>query len=675
MRIKFYLVVSFFSVLICGCKDDEVKRPYPRVITGEVVNITEEGAIFKGTITSFDENEISTVGFVWSQNSDPRIDNSDVIYLSSDEIDQNSFSFSLKTTLIANEFYRVRAFATQGELRVYGDTTSFISLGSSSIPIISDFSPKSGTDSTEITILGEGFSHKNDENTVSFGDIEAKVISSSVEELKVLVPAGIDSRESTLKVTVTGNEFIAEEKFVRLAPQINGISSMSSGCGTSITISGENFSTIIGGNKVYFGDVLATITSYDAIEINAIVPNGLTPDPLKISIEVAGQVSVAPSDFNPASPSIQSFSPISGTDGDPISISGSNFGSSPEGIEVYFGTVKANIVSVNSTEVIVEVPSGIQTSEVDLIVEVGCAAPFTTDVKFRRLAPIITDFDPKNVTCQETILITGDNFGITTESNKVFFDDSEGIVLSASSSELEVRPPAVLVGTFDLSVETAGQRVNASNSIELDVDLTCDESLVAYYPFNGNANDESDNSNNGTVNGASLAMDRNGNENSAYSFDGVNDYITLGSDFDFENATINIWFKVLDYNTDSDHIFGSDHSSKQNGLLALASKEIDGVLNLRYNKNGSIVDAPTNEEWHMATISFVGNDYNFFLDGVEVGSGTDNGDINSVNGISVSTIGCDRNIGRHFTGLIDDIRIYDRALTITEIDALYNELE
>ena len=42
--------------------------------------------------------------------------------------------------------------------------------------------------------------------------------------------------------------------------------------------------------------------------------------------------------------------------------------------------------------------------------------------------------------------------------------------------------------------------------------------LVAFYPFCGNANDESGNGNNGTVNGATLTTDRFGNLNSAYSF-------------------------------------------------------------------------------------------------------------------------------------------------------------
>ena len=49
--------------------------------------------------------------------------------------------------------------------------------------------------------------------------------------------------------------------------------------------------------------------------------------------------------------------------------------------------------------------------------------------------------------------------------------------------------------------------------------------MVSYYPFNGNANDESTNNFNGTVIGASLTFDRFNQPNSAYNFDGIDDYI------------------------------------------------------------------------------------------------------------------------------------------------------
>src|SRR3990167_6219025 len=67
--------------------------------------------------------------------------------------------------------------------------------------------------------------------------------------------------------------------------------------------------------------------------------------------------------------------------------------------------------------------------------------------------------------------------------------------------------------------------------------------LVAFYPFNGNANDESGNGNDGTVNGATLTTDRFGNTDRAYGFDGndfmsVNDHASLDFDADF---SISFW--------------------------------------------------------------------------------------------------------------------------------------
>ena len=51
------------------------------------------------------------------------------------------------------------------------------------------------------------------------------------------------------------------------------------------------------------------------------------------------------------------------------------------------------------------------------------------------------------------------------------------------------------------------------------------DGLVAHYPFSGNADDHSGNENHLTVNGATLSEDRFGMTESAYSFDGADDYL------------------------------------------------------------------------------------------------------------------------------------------------------
>ena len=67
--------------------------------------------------------------------------------------------------------------------------------------------------------------------------------------------------------------------------------------------------------------------------------------------------------------------------------------------------------------------------------------------------------------------------------------------------------------------------------LQVGLGQNLNEGLVAYYPFNGNANDESGNGNNGEVNGATLAEDRFGGAGKAYSFDGENDWIELPNPF------------------------------------------------------------------------------------------------------------------------------------------------
>ena len=76
------------------------------------------------------------------------------------------------------------------------------------------------------------------------------------------------------------------------------------------------------------------------------------------------------------------------------------------------------------------------------------------------------------------------------------------------------------------------------------------EGLVAYYPFNGSAKNESGNGNDGEVKGVALAKDRHGDDGNAYDFDGKADSIEMAdsSSLDLGDGagkewTVTIWFK------------------------------------------------------------------------------------------------------------------------------------
>jgi hypothetical protein len=197
--------------------------------------------------------------------------------------------------------------------------------------------------------------------------------------------------------------------------------------------------------------------------------------------------------------------------------------------------------------------------------------------------------------------------------------------------------------------------------------------LLAYYPFNGNANDESGNGNNGTVNGATLTTDRKGNANSAYNFDG-NDWIALGNVLNItgNNMSVSIWFRFTADGT----LMARDNTGARQWVVSITLGRF--VLKcfqdntIQANARSSIL---TPGIWYHA-VGILNEGVVFLwinnIPNTAIQSG-------SITGIQSTDTPC--SIGRqewsgnnvYITGLIDDIRIYDRVLTEGEITTLYNE--
>jgi hypothetical protein len=195
--------------------------------------------------------------------------------------------------------------------------------------------------------------------------------------------------------------------------------------------------------------------------------------------------------------------------------------------------------------------------------------------------------------------------------------------------------------------------------------------LVAWYPFNGNANDESGNGNNGTVNGATLSVDRIGNANSAYSFDGINDFIQLPFNIQQHPISVSVWFNtnavqfqsIID--NDIAPLFGNDI------ILSYSNYGLgnnDKVCALYHDGAfASDFSYSINTDYHLMVVWY-DNETKIFLNGNVVGS-----QIHSEGTIEGGNfrIGVHSNNMGWFNGNIDDIAIYNRALTQEEITALY----
>lgn len=211
------------------------------------------------------------------------------------------------------------------------------------------------------------------------------------------------------------------------------------------------------------------------------------------------------------------------------------------------------------------------------------------------------------------------------------------------------------------------------------------EGLVAYYPFNGNANDESGNGHNGTVNGATLTSDRSGNTNSAYSFDGINDYIEVNhhENFNFGNDdfTFCAWIYLKDYPNNGCDIVskmsvertGSAHGDGYGPTINVQSNGYT-YINVQEAGLGGIAHWQTAlnlNQWYFFVGVRKNNTVYLYMNADIKASGAC-----SKNGDNETTlvIGADIAAGdeRWFNGMIDDVRIYNRALSEEELTQLYN---
>jgi hypothetical protein len=224
-----------------------------------------------------------------------------------------------------------------------------------------------------------------------------------------------------------------------------------------------------------------------------------------------------------------------------------------------------------------------------------------------------------------------------------------------------------------------------------DIDLT--NGLVAYYPFNGNANDESGNGNHGVVYGAILTADRFSKMQSAYSFDGVpgtriqtNYSGILGS----ASRSISVWVNKTSNVTASSQIltWGLPSNNTINvaggSLFSLFMSTWNGIPFIGLDNGYSAIGVKNNNLsdrlWHNYTIVFDNTmgtsnvNLKIYIDGILAQNDVIYNalNLNTIQDIYLVIGEFWRSTGelRTFDGKIDDVRVYNRVLTQEQITYL-----
>jgi len=235
--------------------------------------------------------------------------------------------------------------------------------------------------------------------------------------------------------------------------------------------------------------------------------------------------------------------------------------------------------------------------------------------------------------------------------------------------------------------------ITAALAVQVQAQNCVTNGLVAYYPFNGNANDESGNGNNGNVFGAVLAQDRFGNSNSCYSFDGISSYIKASANaLPTTTRTISLWFNARSFVSGKMPVllgYGGDYGSAGPSTFFMNFGRIGNGCYIDSHYVGedprgtyvSLLPKPIiNYTWHQWVVTVSDSEVRFFWDGVQVLSSnivfrtTYTSGKELCIGVDVSGDGVgpfeDPNVG-YFDGLIDDVRIYNRVLSTNEVLQLF----
>lgn len=213
--------------------------------------------------------------------------------------------------------------------------------------------------------------------------------------------------------------------------------------------------------------------------------------------------------------------------------------------------------------------------------------------------------------------------------------------------------------------------------------------LVADYPFTGDADDASGNGLHGTVNGPVLTADRFGSDNRAYLFDGVNDYILVGdpvpAPLKIQNEiTLEAWIYVAEYPPGLAQIVGSQYDGTASGATIFLDSRVnpDGqtapqghihfqIGNGSWHVTNSNSQVPLNQWVHIVATRRAYEDARIYYNGVLQPSTS----ATWLGGVTYNNawfaIGQQKDQNRPFKGKIDDVRIYGRVLSASEVQAHY----
>ena len=267
------------------------------------------------------------------------------------------------------------------------------------------------------------------------------------------------------------------------------------------------------------------------------------------------------------------------------------------------------------------------------------------------------------------------------------FTSPSGIVWDEKTFVFTAQSPSTRLKFESL---TSGLYGPALDNVRVYKTASLNDGLVTYYPFDGNVNDASGNTNNGAVvGGVTLTTDRFGTADSAYSFNGTDGYILADGDgLPTSERTVSLWFRLDSLNYPMPVLLGYGGGPCGTSWWMAAHPEAPAYglpmgLSISSHCGANTMTLPYDlqlGQWYHWVVTTSSTGTRMYVNGVE--------EFTSASFIdNTQTVGTDLAIGvdvgaggsapytdsnvAYTQGALDEIRIYDRALTASEVQMLF----
>ncbi|RCK79861.1 MAG: hypothetical protein OZSIB_4015 [Candidatus Ozemobacter sibiricus] len=284
-------------------------------------------------------------------------------------------------------------------------------------PRIVSISPQTGGPGTAVTIQGSGFGNLQGLSTVSYAGITVQPTSWSENVIVVLIPAGV-STNGTFVVTVGGFPSNPSALFTLAGPVLAGVSPVSGGPGTLVTLTGSGFGATQGVSYVAFNSQPATVQSWSDTLITCLVPNpgNFQSGAVSVVVWVDGSRASNPQTFQVTVPQIRQITPATDNLGAQITISGEGFGQAGA-VNSYVtigGQVLVTPLFWSDSAISVRLPaSGLSAGTVNVTVTVNGRA--SSPYYFIVAAPSFSSVALPIITPGQPVTLSGQHFGTPQE--------------------------------------------------------------------------------------------------------------------------------------------------------------------------------------------------------------------------------------------------------------------